>query len=749
MAMNDAVTTADGRGHLSQRAGRLLVALAVGGSLALAVSLAAMVRGWSQARLANEFENLAEQQAGRLQRSLETNIEVLHSIGSFFAGSIEVERHEFRDFVAHALQRHPEILALEWIPRVPDAERAAVEAAARADGWEDFSIRDLDADQRLVTAPRRDEYYPIYFVQPVEPNRSVLGLDQRPLPLRWAAMQRARDTGLVAATSRVRLTRFSNDRDEIHGLWFFLAIYQRLKPAETVEQRLEHLQGFAALGFEIGRWMELTRPQAVTAGVRLRLYDGTEPAADRLLFSEDWPAAPGLEWRQAIEAADRVWLVVCRPSAEFLAGRWRWEPWAVLAAGLAFTGLLGGWLTSLLRHGRELERRVAERTAQLEDANTELRRQIAERERLQAATRQYAAEIEDLYERAPCGYHSLDANGVFIRINDTALDWLGYAREELVGKKRFPDLLTADSVKTFEQNFPRFKERGEVSDLQFEMIRKDGTILPVLLSATAIRDADGNFLMSRSTFFDMTDLKRAQEALRAVNRELEAFSYSVSHDLRAPLRAIDGFSLALQEDCAAALQEAGRQHLRRVRAATQRMGQLIDDLLNLSRLTRAEMRRERVDLTALAREVAAELRAAAPQRQAEFVIQPGLQADGDSGLLRAALQNLLGNAWKFTGGKAQARIEFGCCQKGGEDAFFVRDNGTGFDMAYADKLFGAFQRLHATAEFEGTGIGLATVQRIIHRHGGRVWAEAEPDRGAAFYFTLEAGAATEPGAQGA
>lgn len=224
--------------------------------------------------------------------------------------------------------------------------------------------------------------------------------------------------------------------------------------------------------------------------------------------------------------------------------------------------------------------------------------------------------------------------------------------------------------------------------------------------------------------------------LEATNKEMEAFSYSVSHDLRAPLRSIDGFSQALLEDYADKLDALGQNYLQRVRAATQRMAQLIDDLLNLSRLTRSEMRYEKVDLSALVEAIATELHKTQPERQVEFVIAPGLVANGDAHLLRIVLENLLGNAWKFTGKHQKARIEFGLLLQDNTDVYFVRDDGTGFDMAYVEKLFGAFQRLHAMTEFEGTGIGLATVQRIIHRHGGRVWAESAVEQGATFYFTL-------------
>jgi signal transduction histidine kinase len=233
--------------------------------------------------------------------------------------------------------------------------------------------------------------------------------------------------------------------------------------------------------------------------------------------------------------------------------------------------------------------------------------------------------------------------------------------------------------------------------------------------------------------------QRVQERtsqLAAANKELEAFSYSVSHDLRAPLRGIDGFSQALLEDYADRLDDHGKDYLQRVRTATQRMGTLIDDLLNLSRITRAEIQRERIDLSEMARAIVTELHSGQPERVVEFVIDPGLRAEGDPGLIRVVLENLLGNSWKFTSKRDHARIEVGRTQANGASAYFVRDNGAGFDPAYADRLFGAFQRLHAVSEFPGTGVGLATVQRIIHRHGGKIWAKAAINQGAAFYFTL-------------
>ena len=232
------------------------------------------------------------------------------------------------------------------------------------------------------------------------------------------------------------------------------------------------------------------------------------------------------------------------------------------------------------------------------------------------------------------------------------------------------------------------------------------------------------------------DLRTANTALETINKELEAFSYSVSHDLRAPLRAIDGFSRSLMEDHADRLDAVGKDLLLRSRNACLRMGQLIDDLLKLSQVARSELCHEETDLSALARLIGVELQKNQPRRKVSFKVTEGLVADGDARLLRIVLENLLGNAWKFTAKCAEAAIEVGMTQQDVNRVFFVRDNGAGFNMAYARNLFGAFQRLHSTSDFPGTGVGLATVQRIIHRHGGRIWAEGEVNVGATFYFTV-------------
>lgn len=272
------------------------------------------------------------------------------------------------------------------------------------------------------------------------------------------------------------------------------------------------------------------------------------------------------------------------------------------------------------------------------------------------------------------------------------------------------------------------------------LLKEDGSVREWIGTVTDIEDQKCAELERRQLNVSLEKrVAERTEELEATNKELESFCYSVSHDLRAPLRAIDGFSQALAEDYAEVLDESGRNYLDRVRKGALRMARLIDDLLELSRIGRAELMMQSVDLSNMAKLVAEELQHGDPERQMEWSVAPGIRAWGDSRLMRVALDNLLGNAWKFTRHQSKPRIEFGVTQQASGMVYFVRDNGAGFDMKYSGKLFGVFQRLHSANEYEGTGVGLANVQRVVHRHGGQIWAEAKVDEGATFYFTLPEG----------
>ena len=382
-----------------------------------------------------------------------------------------------------------------------------------------------------------------------------------------------------------------------------------------------------------------------------------------------------------------------------------------------------------------------------------------QRHRAEEAELEREKQVRLLLDSTAEAIYGVDLEGICTFVNPACVQMLGYASEKDLLGRNMHDLIHH----TFPDGTSYAKEdclvrnatlAGKSSHVDNEVHwRADGSSFPVEYWSHPIRRND-EIIGSVVAFFDISERIKAEEEvqryrdeleqrvsertaeLTAVNKELESFSYSVSHDLRSPLRAIDGFSYTLLEEYADKLDADGQQYIARVRNAAQRMGSLIDDMLNLSRVTRSEIIREMVDLSALGLQVIEELQKREPQRKVEVTVMPGMTVKGDRSLLQIVLENLLGNAWKYTGGVQQANIEFGTERQDNKTVYFVQDNGIGFDMQYANKLFTPFHRLHSAGEFPGTGIGLATVARIIERHHGRIWAEAMPEQGARFHFIL-------------
>jgi PAS domain S-box-containing protein len=379
---------------------------------------------------------------------------------------------------------------------------------------------------------------------------------------------------------------------------------------------------------------------------------------------------------------------------------------------------------------------------------------ITDRKLAEQKLRESEANLRSIFDASVQTYFLLDASYRILKFNRAAAGFIRHAYGRELGEgDNMLDFADPKSVADFRRNLARaFGGEKVLITRQVDQPGRPG--LWVEVQYLPAYDAAGQVFAVAFVALDVTERKRAEEAilelnaglerrvaertaqLQTINKELEAFSYSVSHDLRAPLRSIDGFSKAVLEDYAHLLDAEGQDYLQSIRTASQRMGQLIDDLLKLSRVTRGEMQHEPVNLTGLVLDIAQELRRAEPDRRVDLSVAPDLRVLGDPKLLRIALYNLVGNAWKFTYRCEKACIQVGCLQQEGQTVYYVRDNGAGFNMKYVDKLFGAFHRLHAASEFEGTGIGLATVHRIIHRHGGQIWAESEEGKGAAFYFTI-------------
>jgi PAS domain S-box-containing protein len=415
---------------------------------------------------------------------------------------------------------------------------------------------------------------------------------------------------------------------------------------------------------------------------------------------------------------------------------------------------------SLVQRSRDSERRARRTKYALIGGNllsclimvwvfVRLRREMHKRHLAQLQAQKLAGESEDLYNLAPCGYHSIDSSGTIIKMNDTGLQWFGYSREEMVGKKKSVDLMTPDSARCFrEKSFPQFLRDGSISGAEFTFVRRDGSSFAASVNAAAVVDADNKFLMSRTVLIDVSALKENESKieklnlalhtraaqLELANKELEGFSYSVSHDLRAPLRVIGGYAMMLEEDYAETLDADGKRYLNVIRANTRKMDALIIDLMTLAKSTLTPLTLAPVDMRQMVQK-------AIDNREignngATITIDQLYDTSANATLILQVWENLLANAAKFSSKKTLPTIRVSAARAPQEIVYCVEDNGVGFDVAQAPKLFDVFQRFHSQEEFPGTGIGLALVKRIVTRHGGRVWAESQPGAGARFYFSL-------------
>ncbi len=716
---------------LSAAAGHALALLVLAASLLLVYLYwrSAHAREMEAARA--EFSARADEASALLVRRL-GNYELVSRGGvSLFASVARPSRRQWQNYVEglSLRTRYPDLIGLGFITYATSQQLSDLQRMLRDSGEGLFSVWPHGI---------RERYGAVLYLEPRTPeNLAAIGYDMYADPVRRAAMDAARDSGQPVMSGGVRLVQDAGGTREDAGLLLFLPVYRAGDRPASIAARRESMQGWVNTSFRARDFVDTTL-RKMPNRVRLEIVDITD-ATPQLLYADPQGSgsqAPAFRATTTLDAYGRRWRL------EFAS-----EPQAALAArmGNLRTTLAVGVLASLLLFGIALVlARTQSRAERLAARMTE-------------SYRRSELRFRSAMEYSAIGTAMLDHQGRIVDGNPALARILGQPREKYLGSvfdRHFIDYTGEDALRRGQQAL-----MGEgVYRSTRSLLSEGGGLRQVQMTFAPIPGEIGQDIVRLVQVEDVTDRLRAQAQVLALNRTLEArvtartreltianqdlesFAYSVSHDLRAPLRAIDGFSRLLDEHYGDSVGEEGREYLARVRNAAARMGSLIESLLKMARLGRSGIKPAALDLTRMASEIVAELRANEPDRRVDVEVQPGLHATGDPSLVRNLLQNLLGNAWKFTRDCDAARIEVGRDAGG---AFFVRDNGAGFPPEYADKLFRPFQRLHSQEQFAGDGVGLASVRRIVERHGGTIRADGALGQGATFAFTLP-----EQGAEG-
>ena len=751
--------TGEDKGSSHSRARRVrpyvpaVLTLCVG--IAVSVSSFAVARNWERERLEAEFHRYAEDRVSALRRGLEFSLYEVESLGGLYAASVSVEPHEFREFAVRHLAHAPGTQAMEWIPRVPRAERERYEEAARLWEFEDaakreafakFEITERETQGKMIRAGERDEYYPVYYVEPYEGNEAAVGFDLASNPTRLVTLNRSGDTGDMLATARIILVQETRDQ---YGFLVFLPVYRKGASTDSVQDRRDNLLGFVLGVFRVGDIFEKALTYLEPAGTDLQLVDQSAPEGECFLYhhyarTREAPAGPvpmladlraGLHHEVTLEVAGRQWLIVCAPTPRFLAARRTWYPWGVLAAGLVLTGLLTSYLVSSIGRARRTERLVAA----LSKANEQLKTEIAERKQAQEVAARAAIDWQHTFDAINDMVFIIDRDYRVLRANRTMQEV--FAGRSVVGDL-FYEIVHGTGCPPPNCPVPNVLLSGEVVHTELCEEHLDGRWFDIL--GCPIRDETGTVARMVHVIRDITVRKRAEEHLKALNtelqrsnRDLQDFTHAVSHDLQEPLRKIHTFGQFLVEDFGDRLPQEGREHLRRVQDAAVRMKGLIRHLLALAMVGSKGWELVPVQPRELIDRALEDVSEKVRESGAEVTIEEGLpMVMADALQLGQVFQNLIGNALKFRLPERQPKIAVSGRVEKDHAIFSVTDNGIGIQESSLEKIFGVFQRLHPREEYEGVGVGLALCKKIIQRHGGTIWAESQVGKGSTFRFTL-------------
>ncbi len=708
--------------------------------LALVIGLGMTALVWRleqrsvDAEMQVQFDNAVQTTQVWVERRMGRFFDALVATRGLFVSSEHVTREEFSTFVAslRLKERYPGLAAIQYTPRVTPATLEAFQARLKADGLEGYRVWDI-AGGRNGPLHEALAYFPIEYMEPFAPP--ALALDISSAAMNQRALARARDTAETALGARI--PSLVEGPANQPGFLAFVPIYYKAMPADSVEQRRAALQGYVIGVFHAADLLAGIYDAQQHPRIDFEVFDGAHMSVDTLLYDDDntphflnAPVHPHFEATRVVSIGGQTWGLYFVSLPGFGAGSQTYLPMLVLVSGTLVSILLFG-ITGIQVRAR------------------------ARAEHIAADLKQSRASLAQAQRIGRMGSWEWNILRNEMHVSDEACRIFGFSTQKPhVTLDALLDAAHPDDRQLLKKTVETVLASGAVLRMDHRILLPDGSERIVHERAHVTYDDAGVPQRMIGTVQDVTQRKRAEQelqrlsldlerrvaertqALTVLNQDLEAFSYSVSHDLRAPLRAILGFSRALLEEHAARLDAAGVDYLQRISNASQRMSELIEDLLNLSQVARAPVHYSGVSLSGLATDILADLALQNGAREVVTVVAPDIVVRGDARLLRILLDNLLGNAWKFTAGHARAVIEFGVVRQQGEVVYFVRDDGAGFDMAYADKLFTPFRRLHTAAEFEGTGIGLVTAQRIVRRHGGHIWAEGAVEEGATLYFTL-------------
>ncbi len=830
---------------------RKLLLLPLVGAMVASILLYLNVTHSEQSRIESEFRNSSIHMASAIITNLNATRDIAETVADFIKHSNEFTREEFGRFVTPLLARYPYIKAISWEPILRHADRIEHENAARRDGFAQYRIWEKKADGDVMEAPVRNDYIPVYYLEPYVSNERALGFNLASEPKRLKTLMRATKTGQSAVSERLVLVQ---DNTEQH---YSVILFH---PVQNNQETGKTTKGFISVVIYTGTNVHAALKDINKSDYIITLKDLSTNEGDQLLATfgtshnnssgTDTTANPTIFYHVSLEMGGRKWAIEISPTRKYLDTRYSWTSWASLTIGALFSGLLAIFLLSVTGKSTEMERTVEERTR----------------------------EMTDLYNNAPCGYHSLDANGVFVKINDTELKWLGYSREEVIGRMKASDLMTEGSKKIFRTNFPLFLEKGEIHDIEFEFLRKDGSVFNILLSGTSIRDKQGEIVQSRSTIFDITERKEAEKALKEAeqynrlilesivegvygidiegrcafanssclkllgytdisqllgknmhqlmhhtrkdltpypNREcriLAAFRENsatsvedevfwradgtsfpveywshpvvrdgksigtvvsfvditarvrtteklneakeqaekatqlkdkfvslVSHDLKSPLATMIGYLRLFRHDKTSPPSESSRMLLDAGLKSADHMVNIIEDILNLSRIKsgKIQLRSGFMDAFLVTINILSGLEPMAREKGIKIVnnIQENTRIYADSGLIYEVIQNLVANAIKF-------------CRKGdtitisvSNDEFStitISDTGVGIDPDIIGKLFDYAEKTSTagTSGEVGTGFGLPLCHDIMGAHGGELVAESTKGKGSTFYAKL-------------